>query len=295
MTEADPAPAYQRAKALLDATGLFEAGLRPPATGEAREGDRLPPRRSSAEERELEHRAVLAELVEIHRLLGVPWEPEGKVPPRPTLAPGSASGGATADPGESSSRGAESPYLDDRLAAASEVADALSTEFEAIQQQTNRLGGSVATLREELGRASEELAFLRSGPGFDTQPSQRDRAPRADAPTVRPTKTSGRSGGPASATDSRPAYDSFTVSRYNETVGEVRRRRRWLFGSTLALATGISAVLVAVAYLAHEPMPPWWLAGLPLVWMIPVPFFLASFVGTHRMLSTHSLELPEAR
>jgi len=36
------------------------------------------------------------------------------------------------------------------------------------------------------------------------------------------------------------------------------------------------------------------LAILPVVWMIPVPFFLVSFRSTHRLLRRERLELSEA-
>lgn len=286
MTEADPAPAYQRAKAPPDFARPLEDESQLPIEGRAPAGERSGPRGSVWEEREREHRQVLAELEAIHRLLGVPWDSGVGAPP---VAPPISD--ASPDP---SSRGAASPYLDDRLAAAAEAAAALATEFAAMQQRTQRLGASVATLREELGRATEELAFLRSGSGVVPAPPATDAA-RPSPRTARPANPAESPAPPALGPGvASPAYGSFTVSRYNATVREVRRRRPTLFVTTLALAAAISAALVTIAYLAREPMPPWWLAVLPLVWMIPVPFFLAAFVGTHRILASQSLELPEA-
>jgi hypothetical protein len=246
----------------------------------------------SHEELELEYRLVLAELDAIHRALRVPDEPGAAF-----SGSGSAAVAPSPKPAETrlptgDARGAPSPYLDDRLATARDVAADLSNEFEEIQQRTQGLGTSVATLREELDRATEELAFLRAGPGLDPEPNSpppanalpppKGKAAAAAAPT-RPV--------PASAP---PAFGDFTVARYNETMQEVRERRPRLFATTLLLAAAISAVLVTLTVYAHEAMPVWWLAGLPLVWMIPVPFFLVSFVGTHRILSSTPLELPEA-
>jgi hypothetical protein len=295
VTEADATFAYQRARAPSDAGPPDRGRERPPSDGPARNDPRPTARWPTRAELALEYRTVLAELDAIHRILGIPSEP-GVLGPRelaradPGLPAPTEPLRASPDP-----RGAASPYLDDRLASACEVAAGITTEFEAIQRRTQGLRDSVATLRAELDRAAEELAFLRSGPGIgpgsDVSPAPLPpglppTARNADAPVA----------APGHSQDGRapPAYGAFTVARYNETVREVRSRRPRLFGTTLLLAAAISALLVTLAYFAHEAMPVWWLAGLPLVWMIPVPFFVVSFVGTHRILSAGPLELPEA-
>jgi hypothetical protein len=36
----------------------------------------------------------------------------------------------------------------------------------------------------------------------------------------------------------------------------------------------------------------WWIAVLPAIWMIPVPFFVLSFFVTQRVLRRNHLDLP---
>lgn len=290
MTEADPAFSYRRTRDLSSSAPTDDR------TGDVR--DDRPPRstvRSAQEARELEHRVVLAEIDAIHHILGVTPELLPNVPSSPPEPEAPPSAPSTDVGPRSDSRGAESPYLEDRLAAARAAADGISSEFEAVQQRTVALGTSVAILRDELSHAAEELAFLRSEGGFD-EPSMR--SPRSDSIGPPVARDGGRASAPSTVVGPKdsesPPYNAFTVSRYNETVREVRRRRPRLFGTTLLLAAAISAVLVFLAYRADEAMPVWWLAGLPLVWMIPVPFFVVSFVATHRILADRPFDLPEA-
>jgi hypothetical protein len=295
VTEADPPPAYARSADAPTSSGW--AGGRPPQAS-----DGVPPseagrhdRPRTREERELEHRLILAELDAIHRILGVPLGPDPVPRPPPSSANRPPAPPPEIDVPTPDSRGAPSPYLDDRLASAREVAAGISEEFEAIHEKTEGLGESVAALREELDRAAEELAFLRArsaGPSEPTSPPPR--SPPNAPPSARPVIAAYRPSLRENSSGVSPSYASFSVSRYNETVREVRGRRRRLFWTTLVAAAAISGVLVPVAYWADEAMPAWWLAWLPLVWMIPVPFFLASFVGTHRILASHALDLPEA-
>jgi hypothetical protein len=253
---------------------------------------------SAQDERRAEFHTVLEEIDTILRLLRVQIDearaaPESAVRETPAAsAPASESLGAeTIVAQDETIWGARSPFLDDRLATAREVAAGISTEFDTIQRQTLDLGTAVATLRSELDRASEELAFLRTN----------EAAPRTVAPSPklaerrvpRPTPPD-----PTPSRRARPApdgFDAFTVARYNETVRDLQGRRHRLRATTIVLAVAISAALLVLAYLTHEPTPPWWLAGLPIIWMIPVPFFLSSFVGTHRILADQPLDLPEAR
>jgi hypothetical protein len=252
------------------------------------------------EERLAEFHAVLEEIDTIFGLLRVEIDqarPSPELPERPTpaAAPRLAAPPPVAESPvveEETSWGAPSPFLDDRLATAREVAAGISTEFDTIRRQTQGLGEAVETLRSELDRASEELAFLRGNEGADapvapTRPLAELRVARA-APAAASAWEGSRPVAEA------PAYDSFTVARYNETVQDLQGRRRRLGTTMLVLAAVISAVLMAIEFLAHEPAPVWWLAGLPIIWMVPVPFFVSSFVGTHRLLSEVPLDLPEA-
>jgi len=100
--------------------------------------------------------------------------------------------------------------------------------------------------------------------------------------------------GPGSpATSLSGSYPDYTVNRYNQTVSALHDRRRAIAWGTIVIAIGISALLLVLTLRAHEAMPTIWLASLPLVWMVPVPFFVAAFRGTQRVLQENRLELPE--
>jgi len=75
----------------------------------------------------------------------------------------------------------------------------------------------------------------------------------------------------------------------------LKARRPVVAVIALALAAAVSTLLVAVAVVAHEPEPPFWFAALPIVWMIPVPFFVLSFRGTRRILRRNHFDLPQER
>jgi hypothetical protein len=163
---------------------------------------------------------------------------------------------------------------------------------------------SLDTLEVELARATEELRFVRGG-GGDPGPAPRPLpgpvqsgalhrgTPSPERPTVDP--GAGESGGLFASRPRAEAYRAFTVGTYNETLEATRARRRTLAWSTVGIAVVISAVLFAVVALGHAPMPPLWLATLPLVWMIPVPLFIGAYRGTHRILREAEWTLPGAR
>ncbi|MCI4327265.1 MAG: hypothetical protein L3K16_06500 [Thermoplasmata archaeon] len=192
--------------------------------------------------------------------------------------------------------------MDERLAAARAVASTLSNEFGRMERRQQGLRSSVANLESELARATEELAFLRSNGGFDGPDEEEDDDGEAAPARTRSPPSVGSSpmAGPRSAEtgtaepSEAPSYGAFTVARYDATVRDTQSRHGWVAGLTVALAVGISAVLLTITYFAHEAMPVWWLAVLPVIWMIPVPFFLASFRGTHRLLGGKRLDLSEA-
>lgn len=79
----------------------------------------------------------------------------------------------------------------------------------------------------------------------------------------------------------------FTAARYNLTMDRVGARRRSLASTILVLSAAVATVLVPLAASWHGPSPPIWIEALPLVWLIPVPFFLLAFRGTHRVLARH--------
>ncbi|HEV2316568.1 MAG TPA: hypothetical protein VGV89_03220 [Thermoplasmata archaeon] len=197
-----------------------------------------------------------------------------------------------------------SPYLEERLARARRDAARLQAgarELAGWVQVVGVLSDSMAT---ELGRAVDELAYARErgliGDGGGT----------ADPPFgtrhVRAGTDSGRTGGswavassaaPAEVEEEAPGadrYRRFTVAEYNRSIGGLKRR--WPTVAVLAVVVGavISAILVAIAFLSHAPEPPVWVAVLPAVWAIPVPFFALAFRGTRRILRRNHLELEPA-
>ncbi|MCI4320720.1 MAG: hypothetical protein L3K05_00210 [Thermoplasmata archaeon] len=249
-----------------------------------------------------ENRLVLSELDFLSEALGRAWrtspspleeiaaltevEPEARIEVGPPL---------DLDEPVESLDGSPSPYLEERLHTAQEVAVELSGEFERMERRSTQLRRAVRVLETELRRATEEVAFLRSE---DARPVEPDPAPARPMvePTPAPTGRARPYEGPERpARAASPPYDRFTVDRYNGTIAALVARRRKLAVTSVALSIGISAALLTLTVLAREPIPtPWVLAGLPAVWLIPVPFFLASFRGTHRVLSREPLSLPEA-
>ncbi|HKV90205.1 MAG TPA: hypothetical protein VJQ43_03295 [Thermoplasmata archaeon] len=269
-----------------------------------REPEEIPTLASEAVEAEArtdqESRLVLAELDWLTQALGVDHSriaggPQPESPPTvPEAATEAVEPVAEPEPDLSEGRGAPSPYLAERLASAQDVASELSGEFERMEHRSTELRQAVQTLEAELHRASEEVAFL--------QADVEDRAPtplplRRNPEPERVPPPGGDPGGDPESPDAPDplAFDDFTVDRYNGTVGDLVTRRRKLAVTTIGLAVLISIALLTVTLLWREPIPsPWILAVLPAVWLIPVPFFIASFRGTHRVLARHPLGLPEA-
>jgi len=195
--------------------------------------------------------------------------------------------------------GAPSPYLDERLAAARAASIAVSHEFVRMERRAHALRGTVERLQGELDDASAELAFLRSSAAFDGEseddldpperPARFGLAALVGSEARRRTSTD-----PEARRADAPVFEAFTADRYDATVRQAQSRHGGVAAATVLLAVLISSGLLALTYFAHEPMPVWWLAVLPLVWLIPVPFFIASFRGTHRLLGQKRLELTEA-
>lgn len=90
-------------------------------------------------------------------------------------------------------------------------------------------------------------------------------------------------------------YKDFTVDRYNRTVGSLEARHSRVAALTLLLSAGIGALLIEIVIHSPPSNPSAWIVFLPLVWMVPLPFFLLAFRGTHRILERNPLDLPEAK
>lgn len=191
----------------------------------------------------------------------------------------------TAAPGQAEPT---SPYLEERLVLATASAESLSRELQTLGDRWDRLERSAEVIERELGNAAREIRFLQGRPpgplGPETPPAERPRRRSAPASAVASTP------GAPSIAPPQP-FGAFTIDRYNATVGGLKSRRRSLQLGTLALGAAISLALVALALLAKEPFPAAWLALLPVIWMIPVPFFVLSFLGTHRVLRRNHLNL----
>lgn len=188
-------------------------------------------------------------------------------------------------------------YLEERIGSASRLADRLGATIERAGPRSAEVDRDLEELHDELRRASRELEFLGTevGFGFDRRTTPPRGKPIWDESVDEPATGSidpapeavvGVQSGPSGV----PAFCQFTATRYDRTVRQLKARRRRIFGWTVGLAAGISIALEVLNVLAREPMPPWWLALLPLVWLIPVPFFVLAFRGTQRTLRANHLE-----
>jgi hypothetical protein len=188
--------------------------------------------------------------------------------------------------------------LEERIQHARRLSDRLETEIERLGHNSGMVGNDLAALNTELDRAGQELEFLGAevGFGFEVRAVRRSERPSWDESEDSPRRSVGayvRENGVQTATvaSSNTPYLEFTSPRYNRAVGQLRNRRRRLIGWTVGLAVAISVALEVLNMFAREPLPPWWLAVLPAIWLIPLPFFFLSFRGTHRILKTTPLEI----
>ena len=191
-------------------------------------------------------------------------------------------------------------FLEERLRLADVAAADLGRDVRAIDDTWTRVRERVAHLEAEVKAAHEEMAFIHAAArGWDTLPkelpTQKEPAPMPVPRTAPAPTRPARAAAPVAVTPavSSPApYAGFTADRYNRTIGALKARRLRLAGWTFAVAGLISLALVVVTVTAKESMPPMWLAVLPAVWMIPVPFFVLSFRGTQRVLRHNHLNVP---
>ena len=154
---------------------------------------------------------------------------------------------------------------------------------------------------QELNRAMRELVFVRSS--YDSGPSNSPRAISAAAPN-RTGSESGREppkggsgvfhlGSIALLTPTPTGrFGRFTLPRYNRAVEGIKNRQRLLTILTLALSCAIGVTIVTVTLLYTLSNAPIWMALLPAIWLIPVPFFVLAFRGSRRVLTRNQLTLP---
>jgi hypothetical protein len=202
-----------------------------------------------------------------------------------------------ATPPEPTPGGIPALYLEERIDTATRLALQLGGQLDRDGARTGVVDRRLEEIHEELGQAARELQFLvaESGGGFEQAGATRSDRPEWDE--SEDIDSSGSLGGstmvlaPEGSKEFPAAsFEEFTADRYDRTIRQLKSRRRRLFGWTIGLAVGISASLEALNLLAREPTPPIWLAILPVVWLIPVPFFILSFRGTQRILTRNHLE-----
>jgi len=246
--------------------------------------------------RATEHRRVLDEIDQLMRELGT-RAPAGKAAgnPAPAPVPESPPPHAEAAPSRPAiwdespmAARAVSPYLEERLTLASNSMLSVGQEVRELGERWQRLQGTVELLERELGNASREVEFIRTSTGMtdDSRP-----VGPLPLPTAAPVATPKAKLAPAPLPPGGPSYLGFTAARYNSTIDGLKSRRRRLALWTVVVAAGISTVLVLLTLWAREPMPAWWLAVLPGIWMLPVPFFVLSFFGTQRVLRRNHLNV----
>lgn len=187
-------------------------------------------------------------------------------------------------------------YLEARIGSASRLAERLEVESDGRDRSSSDFLRDITELRDELRRAARELEFLGAEAefGFDRGRSSSRARPVwdesvEDSAVGTAVLSEAGSGSAGSIQADGPVYRQYTAPKYDRTVDQLRSRRRRILGWTIGLAVGISATLELLNLVAREPMPSWWLALLPLVWLVPVPFFVLSFWGTQRTLRANPL------
>lgn len=203
-------------------------------------------------------------------------------------------------------------YLEERLRLANLGLLGFSKGVRDLDSRWSSLRERAEELQKEIERAQRELEFVRTTtgapfPASEARPTAAPLPTRASLPAPEPAVTAATEAPratarvwstgripPAPRVQGRPLpgpFGEFTAARYNRTIGDLKSRRKKLAGYTLLFAVLISIGLLILTAIVREPTPPWWIAVLPAIWMVPVPFFIASFRGTQRVLRRNHLEL----
>jgi len=203
---------------------------------------------------------------------------------------------------------APSGYFEEHLDAARRAVGNIHEKVGELESASSSLRQRVAAAESELDRIREEYQFVRSREerpfsssfsGTTVPPWSEDELGPAPAPgaPVAPRLSSGSFTAirAASASPPPPVYERFTVHRYNRTIESLKEGRATLVILTLVLSAIVGVALVLLVLYSPIVNPPVWVAALPLVWIVPIPYFLLSFRGTHRVLRENHLNLPEAK
>ncbi len=186
-----------------------------------------------------------------------------------------------------------SPYLEERLRLAHRAMATLGRELSTLERRWGVVRAAAEHLDRELERAEDEAGFLGRLAAVPLAAEPIAEGPvRAGGEEEAPEARAAVEGDRVVPDDGSLPYLRFSADRYNRTIGALKFRRRRLVGWTVGLAVAISGALGTAAFLAHEPPPDPWLAILPLVWLVPVPFFVVSFLATHRVLRRNHLDVP---
>ena len=241
---------------------------------------------------------------ELQTKRGEPGPPTDE--PRPWNVPeprGEATFGNRDEPGT-----LPSGYFEEHLEAARNAVGEINQQVGDLQRTSATLRQRVAAAETELDRITREYQFVRNRsnsvpPATSSLPAVplwSEGEPDPPNPS-QPLRGSALSSGSftairaASSAGPPPVYEAFTVDRYNRTIDSLKGSRTQLVAWTLLLSALIGIVLVLVVLYSPVVHPPIWVAVLPLVWIVPIPYFLLSFRGTQRVLQRNHLNLPEAR
>ena len=229
--------------------------------------------------------------------------PPGSSPWAPPY-PGSS---VTLGPGTRAAfEGSPSGYFEAHLGAARRAMGNIHEKVGELADTSSLLRQRVAAAEKELERISQEYEFVRdrwvgassTGGVGSSSPLWWEGEPEPTAATPGGAQVSSGSFTAiqaATADGPSPVYAAFTVGRYNRTIDSLKGGRARLVAWTLVLSAVVGVALVLVMLFSPIVYPPIWIAVLPLVWVVPIPYFLLAFRGTQRVVERSHLHLPEAR
>ncbi len=248
---------------------------------------------------------VLLELFEIESELTRrrPVAPDPPAPlvvaPDPTWAPPSR----TPVRSPIADRTASSPVLDPYLDAARRRAEELARDWREAGSRLEPLSAAVEAIQLQLERSAHALSGGEQGvaaaPGARLAQWAEPIALPASPADGRYSAGVGSLEGlraetvvPGRAEEVPPGpYCDFTLARYNRSITSLQTRRRSIAVGTVLASAAISAGLLTLTLIAPVSTPASWVSALPIVWMVPVPFFTLAFRGTLRILGQGSFLL----